>query len=61
MFDNPSEGRKTFQSLCELTTAPIWLQSSLLDVSAHNVLNMLNGCTKCGHLAFCTQPSGGYE
>ncbi|WP_371683359.1 hypothetical protein [Citrobacter sp. wls711] len=34
---NITRGRKTIQLLCELTTAPIWLQSSLPDVSAHNV------------------------
>jgi hypothetical protein len=24
-------------------------------ISAHNVLNMLNDCTKCWHLAFCNE------
>ncbi|AYN90176.1 hypothetical protein EAH50_13665 [Escherichia coli] len=31
------------------------LDSSLVYISAHNVLNMLNDCTKCWHLAFCNE------
>ncbi|WP_214019114.1 hypothetical protein, partial [Escherichia coli] len=64
MFDNPSEGRKTFQPLgeptrlstsifCENKDAHKSLDSPLVYIGAHNVLNMLNDCTKCWHLAFC--------
>ncbi|TFA81277.1 hypothetical protein BON98_00390 [Escherichia coli] len=31
------------------------LDSSLVYISAHNVLNMLNDCTRCWHLAFCNE------
>ncbi|RLW85142.1 hypothetical protein EAI72_00120 [Escherichia coli] len=31
------------------------LDSSLVYIGAHNVLNMLNDCTKCWHLAFCNE------
>ena len=31
------------------------LDFALTNVSTHNVLNMLNDCTKCWHLAFCNE------
>ncbi|VAC54861.1 Uncharacterised protein [Enterobacter hormaechei] len=32
-----------------------WLDLLAFNLSAHNVLNMLNDCTKCWHLAFCNE------